>query len=1340
MSHGGWLILAAALALALPFLIVTMIRKKLYTKTAYITLTASLCVSVALCACFGVSDLASAREKSAAENVTVKTVASLDGKDYMAMFGAFVIEENYAAAERTVADCAAANGWTEDCSLMTARLAFAKGDYTRALAIYRKTDAFASSEEATAAEKILAYQRRNAQSTSASSLSPMVSYGSGETPPSFMTPEDREALNLLNGGAQSLLFDKLLEIAKTESYLEAARLLETAEALWKRHENGEIDLMAEAQELLTQLADCPGAKQWNQASAWRVARMKTRLLSDDLEGFVADLDRFATCEEYTVAVELYINDKIDAASLKRAFGVVKFEGANAVAEQLVQVKAKADLSAEEAEALTDQISRLSDYKKNVLHYHLENALLESAKDVEQLSRQSKLYYSLSTFADKNEEIVDRNKYFSDALVTAPDSDDEAYAAAMNGLADIIAKTDNGDGIRNIASLSAAAVQNSAVVKGSESITRTEEYAESMKNIVQEYTVKASAAITVNGVNADAFPEVVATVQFSDEFFSASELKNLIRLYDCSLEIKSFRIEKVESDHANIILCCDNSGSMSGAVDSLKNAVNGFLDTVTDPEKERVGFYTFDNGFIQSLALGSSMEDLRAAVSAMNAYGGTNIYGSLQNILASAPVDTTANNVLILMTDGQDGYGDYNGSKMAAIKEYCAQKGFVVYVLGMGYGINQNALSDIAMQTGGQFIFSPTDEQLSSLYTFIHGQVKNKYLVTFTAADTLTATDRLLEISLKDQNISTTHTYDTALDSGSEEGGTPDGGTSFDKGLSVFGFETRVIVKSHETEHIDIKGTGFTSDMTMFVSIKGERDYNDLRATYIDANTFRITVNKNIPCGVYDVEIRVDGRVKALPEELTVTDGKADEFVFGDYIFTAQLIRKEYGSTFLSGYVTMNGWLHFNGSVRIYGSSGDNCIFLEDQKGGYVSFAAAQSTDAVTAYYKNNGIPFSIPRLGSIYLYADGTPTQQTWTALSIINFITFTDSYFSLHPTKFEIVTRAGTGAIPGLESVLALTGNGLPFSFLIEGSGSVSAQGLHFAGSARLSDASDVTLGAYILGNQAKVQSDLVNISFDTATERFDVSLAFDFNFFTIEGLKLEAGWSYGKWDKFSIMINRPYTHWFGPVPVTFSDFTVGAENFAAGGESTTFKGSLRIAACEIGEVIPILEPLFKDMSLLSIPEAEVTFYTDPLGVGLTASLTFLDWIELANANIQVGNYPYSEKLLQIENENVLGIYAERTSGIQCEANGQKVSCLGSVKVVINNRFAGLGASGKMDMNFKLWFLPPVVINNDADFLMGLYTDYSDKTNFIVRSSYVDAFGKRGGQSFYLGESGIGW
>ncbi len=1334
--QNSWL--QAALAL-LPALLVTVIflfvRKM--AKLSYILLTVSVLASFAFCTGTGISQVI---QSDSEDNASNSQIVSLPKKsDLETAVYAFLRAEDAESASALVTEYADAYGYDDTCSLMTARIAVYNQHYTAALGIYEKLYGTNLPEEAAAIQKIVAYLRSDY--VLADELSE-----SGIDMPAL--PADESEISVLTSGGAKALIERILADQKAGDDLkEGAEWVIQVNKLYSSYAaTGQKDEAALAT-LTNALTGLSERKLLNKLSVYRIARLKLNLLNGDFDSAIRQMDDYTTCAEYMIALDLYLNGRVEKRLLTKAFDLKEADGINELIRQLQLIREEGEdkLENDELVILDQQIEKLKTYKSDEALYYLEGVLTSEAEDRRNYKSASKIYLSLAKLSDESGNAINRNQYFSDALLTSPSSDDSSYADAMNQLAGTIAGIDGSESVKDIPQYAEQAIQNSYYLKGVGEIIRNPEKEQEQVQAMQDYTVKASAAVTINGIDTDEFNKLVVKVQLSDEFLSERELINLVRLNDCNYEITEYTIEKIDYEKANIILCCDNSGSMSGSISSLKNAVSKFI--ASSNEKETLGFYTFDSAILQSLPLGSAApESLQNAVSSMGAFGGTNIFDTLQQILAAAPTADDTNQVIILMTDGQDGKNHSADEITSMIGSTALRKGYIVYVLGMGSNIDTGYLTSIAEATGGQFIYSPSDSELDSLYTFIHGALKNQYKITFFTKDTLTTVDRKLTVSLDGKNVSDTRYYSL-----NEE----DAGSAylpFDCDVAVYGLRTRLIYKQKNVTDIDITGKGFTAGDSMYIQLLGDRNYA-LRATYINETTFRISVPADIAVGCYDMEVYLNNRRAIFLNELTVVDGEAVEVKFGGYSFTAYQIDEYDGYINLSGYVTMNDWLHFVGDITLKGSVEDAQMTLVDYVGSYIDYTDSAAATGYAKFLKESGIPQFLLPMGEVTIYnaaasASDYPTApKTIPNLQLMNLCNYYYPILRLYPDRITLEIDKGDTKLPFQELLLSQTSksSASPFSFSFNCVGTLSSQNISIKCNikAQVPDG-DSTMLVKLLDTKATIKKTVAQLDFNTLTNEF----GFEFNV-KIPGLVIDTYLGLGmQWKGIALNgvqfhCDRDVTKTICGIPITFSDFMLGFTGMAETLPDPTYEevsalaltGSMQIDACKVSAVVPKLKNYVGDASLLSIPDAQFKLRFNHFLLEASASLELLNCVTIAQAEIKLGNFEYSNALLGLSNAETDGVYMSMTAGFQWDKHNLKVQLTGQGEGTINSRFVGVTYKGTAAMELNWWIFEKSAYS-DGQALVGFYKDHSDNIQFTIRTSQVTN-GKRKGAIFYITSTG---
>jgi hypothetical protein len=144
------------------------------------------------------------------------------------------------------------------------------------------------------------------------------------------------------------------------------------------------------------------------------------------------------------------------------------------------------------------------------------------------------------------------------------------------------------------------------------------------------------------------------------------------------------------------------------------------------------------------------------------------------------------------------------------------------------------------------------------------------------------------------------------------------------------------------------------------------------------------------------------------------------------------------------------------------------------------------------------------------------------------------------------------------------------------------------------------------------------------------------------------------------------------------------------------------------------------------------------PFTIEVDATLMFLSEIKIAEAGIKMGNFEYTNSLLNIDSEDVAGLSARVKVGVMWDTADDRISLelSGAGQLDAHSRFIGIGLKGTAAYDIGWW-----IINTDrsitGEFAFGLYTTHDDKPQFVFVYKTQDSKGKINGKFYYIDENG---
>ncbi len=171
---------------------------------------------------------------------------------------------------------------------------------------------------------------------------------------------------------------------------------------------------------------------------------------------------------------------------------------------------------------------------------------------------------------------------------------------------------------------------------------------------------------------------------------------------------------------DVVFSLDASGSMgSGVGSNMENAKDGtkaFIDKL-DSTRDQAGVVSWDNAVIDSWALTNDFATMKSNVDTIFAAGGTNLEAGLAGAVAimDAGKQTGSTRIIVFLSDGS---GSYVGTATAAAKA----AGYIIYAIGVGTGVDDTSLRDMADETGGSYHNALTADDIEDVFDDISGEI------------------------------------------------------------------------------------------------------------------------------------------------------------------------------------------------------------------------------------------------------------------------------------------------------------------------------------------------------------------------------------------------------------------------------------------------------------------------------------------------------------------------------------------------------------------------------------------------------------------------------------------
>lgn len=1287
----------------------------------------------------------------------------LSKKDIINFANALVLEGAYEPAKEILGDYSDKYGYDDECRLMNARISLLEEDYDKANALYDYLCKNTKLVDADSEEVLLAKDNIKKWQNDLTQMRYLVSLGKNLDDYGYSTAYMDEVEQKIQSYSVEELQDDILDIIEDSNKI-SDDMQSFAKGIAKINDVTVGDGIDEEEaktykRVFNKISDKkPELLQLDYVSK---ARIKAYVMSGDFDEISREIDKQSSYHELMVVAEMYMADFINGADFDSNYADYNGISAVLLSEQLEKIydKNRDDFSKIERRKLKARVDAMVLQLENPELLTVKSHLLQEAEQTANTDR-TKIYLQLAKIEHYFENETGTDQYLSEAIYSSMDNTDDDYVYGMTQIIGIIEndKDSELENIKNVTKYVDIVIDNSLTIdvekflspqSRSVYMTRDADVKESFAQATVDHVTKVRSAISIGKIDVSEFEKVTARVQISsDSITDIEELKNKLTVYDCGIQIKDFELREVEFTGANIMLVCDVSGSMAGSIQDLRNAVTMFINDRS--ANENLAVVTFDDGIIGTKDFGTSDEDMLAFAESMNAMGGTNIFGAVVNSIGDFPSQKNKNNVLILMTDGQDGSPKSEKEIYAQIGSVAAENGITIYAIGLGSSVDTTYLNTIAASADGEFLYVSDSASLSSFYDMIHAQVDNLYEITYVAKDTLTSNGRTLEVRLSEDNTKDTKRYGIGVDGDGPTG--PE--LSVSEGISVSGLAPSCLYKGKQDVVVKLFGTGFAEDNEINVSLRGNIDY-ELTPKYVDEQCYEVTIPAGVAIGDYDVEIAINGKKKEIKNGFSVyIPGREKETEYGPYSFTSyKKVTNKDGSVVLSGMVIMNGWLRFRGDVTLSGDlESGGSIRVTDNSGAYVAYDKS-TAEGLGQFMAEKGIPFYIPALGTFRLYNDvdhiydyenySVDTIRTG-FLEVWNLINFEGPSIKLYPNNVGVYFSNGTVALPSLKKIIK--DNKL---FEIDYKGSVLVTDRNVGTKIEIKlDGTDKKYNrkTTFLNTPVNLNGKL-GVKLDTIDSKYELDTMVN-----VKLLKVDSGFGATiNWVKdFKVdSIKLKYAPGTPialntPIPVELGDFSFAVGNINDAVKKGNFgklkfTGTTSISSGSLFAYIPELKYLLEeDVKILEMPDTAASICFSPFSIETNATLEFLGLVKLMETEVHLGSFEKTNPLLGLNKADVAGLSARIKKGTMVESsNGHlKFEMSGEQTLDANTRFVGIDVKGTFAFSLQ-WWLIDESIDSTGEAAWGLYKTHDDKLQFILAWKENNSNEKNKEGYFFIDENG---
>ncbi len=181
----------------------------------------------------------------------------------------------------------------------------------------------------------------------------------------------------------------------------------------------------------------------------------------------------------------------------------------------------------------------------------------------------------------------------------------------------------------------------------------------------------------------------------------------------------------------ICLLVDKSGSMHRKMKQLKDAISGFLSLMEN--QDQIMIMAFDEKPMIVHGFSNDRATARNLVSKLRGRGPTAFYDSLLAAVEQTS-EMPGRRCVIALTDGKDESRRFSPQlskhNISEVMAAARSLNVPVHTIALGDRACKDLLKQVAGNTGGQYYFVPSENELRSLYRRIACEIKGQYKLVF----------------------------------------------------------------------------------------------------------------------------------------------------------------------------------------------------------------------------------------------------------------------------------------------------------------------------------------------------------------------------------------------------------------------------------------------------------------------------------------------------------------------------------------------------------------------------------------------------------------------------------
>jgi VWFA-related protein len=242
-------------------------------------------------------------------------------------------------------------------------------------------------------------------------------------------------------------------------------------------------------------------------------------------------------------------------------------------------------------------------------------------------------------------------------------------------------------------------------------------------------------VTLQKIDLSRLPRIELYLTVTDEksrsVLGLTDQELAVAVDDVPQKTLSVKSALIQGQTLTVALVIDRSGSMSKAMAEAKKAAVEFSRRLS--LGDRLAVISFDDTASLDLDLSQDRGQIEQAIDRIKLGRDTALYDAVQKALDILQASGGPRQAVVILSDGKD-----NRSKRTKDEILAEVNGLSVplFTIGLGPGIDEAGLAELASRTGGHFFKAAAAKDLWLLYQAIAEQLTNQYFLSFDLASGL----------------------------------------------------------------------------------------------------------------------------------------------------------------------------------------------------------------------------------------------------------------------------------------------------------------------------------------------------------------------------------------------------------------------------------------------------------------------------------------------------------------------------------------------------------------------------------------------------------------------------